>query len=221
MTIAFCDPVLRAAEAVAQSAAPRPAIGGQLDPILALDQLCRSASDGGDLSDTDFAASAVLRGLIDAASDLRDALATQQVSAPSPEVVAVMASLAAAISLLERAPKAIAPSDKMFDLMLSDYRRALDNARRFFEGEYTIADDGAEQSATAREIAALVEERNDLRSSVIAFCAPWAVKYAKMHGLPDGTLFPTHYDLLAKCGARMVDFKRAPTYWLPLPDPPA
>jgi hypothetical protein len=42
------------------------------------------------------------------------------------------ASLAAAISLLERGGKAAkkaAPSDKMFDQMLVDYRRALDAAR--------------------------------------------------------------------------------------------
>ena len=47
-----------------------------------------------------------------------------------PEAIGVMAALAAAISLLERSPKSAAPSDKMFDLMLTDYRRALDNARR-------------------------------------------------------------------------------------------
>jgi hypothetical protein len=42
-----------------------------------------------------------------------------------------MAALAAAISLLERTPKAkkAAPSDRMFDLMLDDYRKALDAAR--------------------------------------------------------------------------------------------
>lgn len=43
----------------------------------------------------------------------------------------VIASLAAAISLLERTPRAnkAAASDRMFDMMLSDYRRALDCAR--------------------------------------------------------------------------------------------
>lgn len=43
----------------------------------------------------------------------------------------VMASLAAAISLLERTPRAkkAAASDRMFDRMLDDYRRALDRAR--------------------------------------------------------------------------------------------
>lgn len=39
------------------------------------------------------------------------------------------ASLAAAISLLERSPKKAAPSDKMFDQMLVDYRASLDRAR--------------------------------------------------------------------------------------------
>lgn len=43
----------------------------------------------------------------------------------------VMASLAAAISVLERTPRAkkAAASDRMFDQMLDDYRRALDRAR--------------------------------------------------------------------------------------------
>lgn len=44
-------------------------------------------------------------------------------------MVSVMASLAAAISLLERSPKTAAPSDKMFDQMLDDYRNALEAAR--------------------------------------------------------------------------------------------
>jgi hypothetical protein len=39
------------------------------------------------------------------------------------------AHLAAAISLLERSPKKGAPSNKIFDLMLSDYRASLDRAR--------------------------------------------------------------------------------------------
>ncbi len=46
-------------------------------------------------------------------------------------MVAAVASLAAAISLLERTPKAkkAAPSDKMFDQMLADYRKSLEAAR--------------------------------------------------------------------------------------------
>ena len=39
------------------------------------------------------------------------------------------ASLAAAISLLERSPKTAAPSDRMFDQMLQDYRASLGRAR--------------------------------------------------------------------------------------------
>lgn len=39
------------------------------------------------------------------------------------------ASLAAAISLLERGGKKAAPSDKMFDTMLNDYRKSLATAR--------------------------------------------------------------------------------------------
>jgi len=46
--------------------------------------------------------------------------------------VAVTASLAAAISLLERTPGAAraAPSNMMFDQMLADYRRSLEAARK-------------------------------------------------------------------------------------------
>jgi hypothetical protein len=45
--------------------------------------------------------------------------------------IGVTASLAAAISLLERTPNAkkAAPSDKMFEIMLSDYRKALEAGR--------------------------------------------------------------------------------------------
>ena len=48
-------------------------------------------------------------------------------------LIRVLASLAAAISLLERTPKAkkAAPSDKMFEQMLSDYRNALEAGRTF------------------------------------------------------------------------------------------
>jgi len=57
------------------------------------------------------------------------------------------------------------------------------------------------------EVVRLRAENEDLKQSVIAFLGPWAVKYAETHAL-DG-LHPTHYDILEKCGARMVDFKRA------------
>jgi hypothetical protein len=45
-----------------------------------------------------------------------------------------IASLAAAVSLLERTPRAkkAAASDRMFDLMLDDYRKALEAARAIF-----------------------------------------------------------------------------------------
>ena len=47
-------------------------------------------------------------------------------------LISTAASLAAAISLLERGGKAAkkaAPSDKMFDMMLEDYRNSLNKAR--------------------------------------------------------------------------------------------
>jgi len=48
-------------------------------------------------------------------------------------LVGLVASLSAAISLLERTPKAkkAAPSDTMFEMMLSDYRKALEAGRQY------------------------------------------------------------------------------------------
>ena len=49
----------------------------------------------------------------------------------------------------------------------------------------------------------------DLKTSVVAFGAVWAVQYARDYGLPDNHLHPTHYDILLKAGARMDQFVRA------------
>ena len=48
-------------------------------------------------------------------------------------LIAVMASLAASISLLENTPKAkkAAASAKMFSQMIKDYKKSLENARQF------------------------------------------------------------------------------------------
>lgn len=43
------------------------------------------------------------------------------------------ASLAAAISLLERGGKKAAPSNKMFEVMLDDYRKSLERVRAALE----------------------------------------------------------------------------------------
>lgn len=67
----------------------------------------------------------------------------------------------------------------------------------------------------AAEIEQLKAENADLKSSVAAFAGPRAAEYARSLGWPDGHLHPTHYDILAKAGARMVDFVRHP-----LPAPP-
>ena len=53
-------------------------------------------------------------------------------------LIACAASLAAAVSLLERGGKAAkkaAPSDKMFDQMLLDYKTALELARAALKGD--------------------------------------------------------------------------------------
>lgn len=51
-------------------------------------------------------------------------------------------------------------------------------------------------------------EIRDLKMSVVAFAAPSMVLWARDMGLPDNHLHPEHYDLLKRCGARMVEFKR-------------
>lgn len=54
------------------------------------------------------------------------------VEAETRTLIPVAASLSAAISLLERGGKAAkraAPSDKMFDQMIQDYKKSLDDAR--------------------------------------------------------------------------------------------
>ena len=63
-----------------------------------------------------------------------------------------------------------------------------------------------------QKINELVAENADLRCSVIAFCGPYAVQWAKEHGLPEGHLHPIHYDALKKAGARMNDFTRSEVF---------
>lgn len=54
----------------------------------------------------------------------------------------IAASLAAAISLLERSPKTGAPSDKMFDMMVADYKKALEKWRTGMGENCAWYDDG-------------------------------------------------------------------------------
>ena len=84
-----------------------------------------------------------------------------------------------------------------------------------WEAQPYTRDDLADPAWRTRAMAAEAElgrlrvENDDLKSSVIAFCGPWAVKYARDFGLPDGHLMPTHYDILERAGARMDYFTRA------------
>lgn len=103
-------------------------------------------------------------------------------ASPSGAITHAIASLAAAISLLERAPKAkkAAPSDRMFEQMLCDYRKALDEARASLASDATPAptsgsEDGGEAAFPADgELASM--ERSD---SFNAFD-----KWARSSGLP-------------------------------------
>ena len=53
----------------------------------------------------------------------------------------VMASLVAAISLLERGGERAAPSRKMFNVMLTDYKKSLARARAYFNSPATLTKD--------------------------------------------------------------------------------
>ncbi len=75
--------------------------------------------------------------------------------------VGVLASLAAAISLLERTPRAkkAAASNKMFDQMVADYKKALETGRAALSapvGEPLLPPAVAETDRTAPENAGLV-----------------------------------------------------------------
>lgn len=59
--------------------------------------------------------------------------------------------------------------------------------------------------------AELLAEIADLRLSVIAFGAPVMVEWAREAGYPKGHLYPSHYDILKRAGARMDDFVRHET----------
>lgn len=63
-------------------------------------------------------------------------------------------------------------------------------------------------AASEARCAALRRENADLKTSVIAFGAPYMVEFAKLMGLPRYHLYPNHYDILKDAGARMDDFTR-------------
>lgn len=72
-----------------------------------------------------------------------------------------------------------------------------------------LANNEAERQTLLRHNARHAAEVADLKASVVAFCAPWAVQYAEKMGLAPGELMPGHYDILKDAGARMNDFTRA------------
>jgi hypothetical protein len=48
-------------------------------------------------------------------------------------VIQLLSSLVAAVSLLKAGSKKAAPSDKMFDQMIVDYERAIENGRTYLK----------------------------------------------------------------------------------------
>lgn len=77
----------------------------------------------------------------------------------------------------------------------------------------TIPGGEAALMALVNEEAVVVPKADwdDMKLSVVAFGAPWAVSHARDHGLPKGHLAAEHYDILKKAGARMDAFTRAAT----------
>jgi len=71
-----------------------------------------------------------------AANEVADQWNTRPVETALREALRdVGASLVAAISLLERSPKTAAPSNKMFDQMLNDYRASIVRMRPLLQQE--------------------------------------------------------------------------------------
>lgn len=87
---------------------------------------------------------------------------------------------------------------------LAEVEAERDDARKLQAKDFELLDSPWKQRAERAEAAL-----DDSNASVIAFCAPVAVQYARGMGLPDGHLHPTHYDILEKAGARMDSFTRA------------
>lgn len=78
--------------------------------------------------------------------------------------VRVLASLAAAISILERTPKAkkAVASDKMFDTMLDDYRKALEAGRKALTAPgATTKSDGGAKAGSSPILASKEDQRSD------------------------------------------------------------
>jgi hypothetical protein len=56
-------------------------------------------------------------------------------------VIDLLSSLVAAVSLLKRGSKEAAPSDRMFDLMIADYERAIARGAAAFAGDQVAVDE--------------------------------------------------------------------------------
>ena len=73
----------------------------------------------------------------------------------------------------------------------------------------TCREAAAHIEALAGRVRELEGALADANVSICAFAGPWAVRYARDFGLPEGHLTATHYDILEKAGARMDSFTRA------------
>jgi hypothetical protein len=83
-------------------------------------------------------------------------------------------------------------------------------------GDHASAFEVEQLAGLCRQIATLTArlevaeaDNADLKSSVVAFGVLWAPRYGYDHYGSAAVLHPDHYDLLARCGGRMDDFRRA------------
>lgn len=65
-----------------------------------------------------------------------------------------------------------------------------------------------DESAIVKDIKRMEAEIRELKELVVVFCAPHAVQHGHDMAWPSGHIHPTHYDILARVGARMTDFVR-------------
>jgi len=85
----------------------------------------------------------------------------------------ITASLCAAVSLLERGSKKAAPSNKMFDMMIKDYKKSLEKGRVFLKKSKAF-----EYARIALEAAETIEKLRKDSSGPFFWkemdCAPWS-----------------------------------------------
>lgn len=109
---------------------------------------------------------------------------------------------------IARALHAVLSGGRSFNRQLA--AQARDELRRMQQVIDALAEDASHAADLAAENEALKARVEDLKTSVLAFCAPHAVMVAEREGLPPRHLRAHEYDILEDAGARLVDYTRHP-----------